>query len=91
VGGGDRLPHPDRSDVHGRSSGFILLSDILGVSTLVDAIGHDADDVTDSTVLGPFYTGRQRELANGDSILLRPENNPPHGRRSCVRSGRETG
>jgi protocatechuate 3,4-dioxygenase beta subunit len=53
---------------------FILLSDILGVSMLVDAIAHDSGEgVTDSTVLGPFYTGPQRELSKGDSILLRHE------------------
>src|SRR5882724_11155514 len=53
---------------------FILLSDILGVSMLVDAIAHHSDaGITDSTVLGPFYTGLQRELNKGDSILLREE------------------
>ena len=36
---------------------FILLSDILGVSTLIDTI-HNAKPTaaTESTVLGPFYT-----------------------------------
>jgi protocatechuate 3,4-dioxygenase beta subunit len=53
---------------------FILLSDILGVSMLVDAIAHySGEGITDSTVLGPFYTGRQRDLNKGDSILLREE------------------
>jgi len=53
---------------------FILLSDTLGVSMLVDAINHeDGDAVTPSTVFGPFYAGVQRELAAGASILLRPE------------------
>ena len=53
---------------------FILLSDILGVSMLVDAIAHHSGTgITDSTVLGPFYTGQQRELNKGDSILLREE------------------
>ena len=34
---------------------FILLSDILGVSMLVDAIANRHDEgVSDSTVLGPF-------------------------------------
>ena len=57
---------------------FILLSDTLGVSMLVDAINNEAGEgITDSTVLGPFYTGPQRELANGDSILLREENAEP--------------
>ena len=57
---------------------FILLSDILGVSMLVDAIGHQSGEgITDSTVLGPFYAGPQRELAKGDSILLREEDGEP--------------
>lgn len=35
---------------------FILLSDVLGVSMLVDALAHDAQGTaTESTVLGPFY------------------------------------
>src|SRR5260221_11922010 len=51
---------------------FILLSDILGVSMLVDAVAHQSGaGITDSTVLGPFYAGPQRELNKGDSILLR--------------------
>ena len=53
---------------------FILLSDILGVSMLVDAIAnHSAQGITESTVLGPFYAGEQRELDKGESILLRAE------------------
>jgi len=53
---------------------FILLSDILGVSMLVDAVAnHSGEGITDSTVLGPFYAGPQRVLAKGDSILLRDE------------------
>lgn len=35
---------------------FILLSDVLGTSTLVDAINHRrSQGATDNTVLGPFY------------------------------------
>jgi protocatechuate 3,4-dioxygenase beta subunit len=57
---------------------FILLSDILGVSMLVDAVNNSAGaGLTDSTVLGPFYAGPQRELAHGDTILLREEDGPP--------------
>jgi protocatechuate 3,4-dioxygenase beta subunit len=57
---------------------FILLSDILGVSMLVDAISNDAGEgITDSTVLGPFYAGPQRELDKGETILLREENGEP--------------
>lgn len=57
---------------------FILLSDILGVSMLVDAFANQAGDgITDSTVMGPFYAGPQRELKKGDSILLREERGEP--------------
>jgi protocatechuate 3,4-dioxygenase beta subunit len=57
---------------------FILLSDILGVSMLVDAIAHQSGQgISDSTVLGPFYSGLQRDLDKGDSILLREEDGEP--------------
>lgn len=57
---------------------FILLSDTLGVSMLVDAINHDAGgNATPSTVFGPFYSGIQAELPKGGSILKRPESGDP--------------
>jgi protocatechuate 3,4-dioxygenase beta subunit len=57
---------------------FILLSDILGISMLVDAIDHvGGPGISESTVLGPFYAGQQRELAAGESILLREEESTP--------------
>ena len=35
---------------------FILLSDVLGVSMLVDAVNHgEREGATETTVLGPFY------------------------------------
>jgi hydroxyquinol 1,2-dioxygenase len=47
---------------------FILLSDTLGVSMLVDAINHRLPDgATQSTVLGPFYV-EPPEHQNGDGI-----------------------
>jgi catechol 1,2-dioxygenase len=50
---------------------FILLSDTLGVSMLVDAINHRAGNgATESTVLGPFYRENARELPLGASISL---------------------
>jgi protocatechuate 3,4-dioxygenase beta subunit len=65
---------------------FILLSDILGISMLVDAVDNVAGPgISDSTVLGPFYAGHQRELAQGESILLREEEGEP-----LVMSGRVT-
>lgn len=48
---------------------FILLSDALGVSMLVDAINHRAQGgVTDTTVLGPFYVQAAPERPLGDDI-----------------------
>jgi catechol 1,2-dioxygenase len=57
---------------------FILLSDVLGVSMLVDALNHVAGDgVTESTVFGPFYSGKQSILPFGSSILRRSEQAMP--------------
>ena len=48
---------------------FILLSDTLGVSMLVDAINHrKPSGATESTVLGPFYVSGGPELPNGADI-----------------------
>lgn len=56
---------------------FVLLSDTLGVSMLVDQINHAAHDgATESTVLGPFYVANAPEFALGASIA-RPEDGDP--------------
>jgi protocatechuate 3,4-dioxygenase beta subunit len=48
---------------------FILLSDVLGVSMLVDAINHRLPDgATESTVTGPFYREGAPELPLGATI-----------------------
>jgi protocatechuate 3,4-dioxygenase beta subunit len=48
---------------------FILLSDVLGVSMLVDAVNHrERDGATETTVLGPFYVGEHKELPHGADI-----------------------
>ena len=48
---------------------FILLSDTLGVSMLVDAINHrKPSGATESTVLGPFYVNDGPEMPNGANI-----------------------
>src|SRR4029077_1634097 len=48
---------------------FILLSDTLGVSMLVDAINHRRNSAaTASTVLGPFHVAGAPHLQMGDSI-----------------------
>lgn len=73
----------------GNRQEFILLSDILGLSMLVDAIDNPAGErITESTVLGPFYAGTQRELALGASILLRDEDAPPLVMTGRVSDGR---
>jgi hydroxyquinol 1,2-dioxygenase len=48
---------------------FILLSDTLGVSMLVDAINHGhGEGITESTVLGPFYVEGPPEPPHGANI-----------------------
>lgn len=48
---------------------FILLSDVLGVSMLVDAVNHrEREGATQTTVLGPFYVGEHRLLPHGTDI-----------------------
>lgn len=56
---------------------FILLSDTLGVSMLVDAINHGAQEgVTDTTVLGPFFVQAAPEKKLGDDISGGMEGDP---------------
>lgn len=53
----------------GHRQEFILLSDTLGVSMLVDLVNHGASSVaTESTVLGPFYATGSPWRNNGDAI-----------------------
>ncbi|MBT2234202.1 hydroxyquinol 1,2-dioxygenase [Nonomuraea sp. NEAU-A123] len=48
---------------------FILLSDTLGLSSLVDDLGHPATDgATESTILGPFYVPGAPFRESGASI-----------------------
>ena len=48
---------------------FILMSDTLGASMLVDAINNRKVDLaTESSVLGPYYLPSAPEIKNGDSI-----------------------
>lgn len=50
---------------------YILLSDVLGVSMLVDAINHRRPDgATENTVFGPFHVEGAPERAMGDNISL---------------------
>jgi hydroxyquinol 1,2-dioxygenase len=55
---------------------FILLSDALGVSMLVDAINHRLPGTaTETTVLGPFYVQHAPEVPLGARISA-PEEGP---------------
>ena len=48
---------------------FILLSDVLGVSMLVDAVNHASDSLqTDTTVLGPFFVEHAPSFEQGADI-----------------------
>ncbi|GAA5857017.1 hypothetical protein JCM8547_007918 [Rhodosporidiobolus lusitaniae] len=48
---------------------FILLSDALGLSALVDSMNHPViPPATEGTVLGPFFTEDAKDLAAGESI-----------------------
>lgn len=51
---------------------FILLSDTLGLSMVVDAINHPKGGKgTESTVLGPFYVDGAPEVESGSNIIKR--------------------
>jgi catechol 1,2-dioxygenase len=67
---------------------FILLSDVLGLSSLVDLV-NAADGATESTVLGPFYRpgapvrGMGEQIArpqDGSPVLVRGRVEDPAGR-----------
>jgi protocatechuate 3,4-dioxygenase beta subunit len=48
---------------------FILLSDVLGVSMLVDAVNHrEREGATQTTVLGPFYVGEHQVTPHGTDV-----------------------
>ena len=56
---------------------FILLSDVLGVSMLVDAINHQRPEgSTENTVLGPFHVSGAPRYANGADISLDGKGEP---------------
>ena len=60
-----------------RRQEFILLSDTLGVSMLVEMVNQRASDAaTEPTVLGPFYVADAPAKAMGDSIAAGPEGTP---------------
>ena len=56
---------------------YILLSDTLGVSMLVDAINHNRPEgSTENTVLGPFYMPNSPHRENGANINLDAKGEP---------------
>ena len=64
---------------------FVLLSDVLGVSMLVETINHRAAGATESTVLGPFHVVESPRRELGDSVSLAGQGEP------CLVTGRVTG
>ncbi len=65
---------------------FILLSDVLGVSMLVETVNHRTGGTsTESTVLGPFHMVESPPRELGDDIALDGKGTP------CLVSGRVTG
>ena len=62
-----------------RRQEYILLSDVLGVSMLVDAINHRRPrGATENTVLGPFYVHDAPEIRNGDDMAAGWTGEPTH-------------
>lgn len=56
---------------------FILLSDTLGLSLLVDSIDHPKPPAsTEGTVLGPYHTHDAQEQSTGSSISADPAGEP---------------
>jgi protocatechuate 3,4-dioxygenase beta subunit len=52
---------------------FILFSDVLGVSMLVDHLNHkDENGITETTVTGPFHAAA-KQMALGENIANGPE------------------
>ena len=63
---------------------FILLSDTLGLSALVDMMAHGNGNqgATASSLLGPFYRKDVTDKKNGETIANTPDGEPlaVHGR-----------
>lgn len=56
----------------GQRQEFILLSDTLGLSMVVDAINHPKGGKgTESTVLGPFFVDGAPEVESGSNLIKR--------------------
>ena len=62
----------------GKRQEFILMSDTLGVSMLVDAINYKASaGATESTVLGPFHRENAPEFQHGANIAKNASDGEP--------------
>lgn len=56
---------------------FILLSDVLGLSSLVEMLGdRGSAEATEPTVLGPFYVPGSVARANGESTIVSDTGGP---------------
>jgi len=67
----------------GKRQEFILMSDTLGVSMLVDALNYKASaGATESTVLGPFHREKAPQLPLGGNISKHKSDGKP-----CLVSG----
>jgi protocatechuate 3,4-dioxygenase beta subunit len=52
---------------------FILLSDVLGVSSLIELVSHpDPEGTSPATVLGPFFVDGAPAIPSGGSIVFDP-------------------
>jgi protocatechuate 3,4-dioxygenase beta subunit len=68
---------------------FILLSDTMGLSSLVERLAHSeegGDGATESTILGPFYVPDAPWRASGDSVAVVDPGAEPVVVRGRVRS-----
>jgi protocatechuate 3,4-dioxygenase beta subunit len=58
---------------------FVLLSDVFGLSALVDFLnGPRGEDATENALLGPFYVSDAPLLDDGASIVKQHEGEPLH-------------
>ncbi|KAL2881474.1 hypothetical protein SGCOL_003040 [Colletotrichum sp. CLE4] len=58
---------------------FVLLSDVLGLSLLVDSLDHpkpQGTGATEGTVLGPFHTHEAKDVPHGEMISRDGEGEP---------------
>src|ERR1700681_1883949 len=68
LGAADWLPRTGKLSTEKRQE-FILLSDVLGISMLVDSINHRfPEGATPSTVIGPFHIDDSPELPMGANL-----------------------